>query len=386
MNVLYVFCSQNFSGAEIVLERLISANLKSVNPTVLCPSGEFASLLQSKKIKVYEEPALNSLERQKKIYNSWVLFKRVFLKYIKITWDTHQILKKEKIEIVHANNLGASFYLIPLLIFSKLFRKKIKWIWSNHDLYYPDGLKSIRLVRICYRFFDKTLAVSQAVKQAYPEFIEKTTVLYNGLDLQKFQYSPEARENMRKAFGLSKEVQVMAIVGLISEGKGVHLVIEAFQRLLLEFQNIFLLIVGRFSPVEPAYQARITKLASSIPQCLLTGPQKNMPEIYSGIDILINASTAVRSEPLGTTLYEAMACERIVVASSTGGTPEIIQDPIEGFLFEPDHVEDLFKKLDFVIRNMAQLNSVRKAAWEKVHTTFDIEKMVSKYNQILFQL
>ena len=64
--------------------------------------------------------------------------------------------------------------------------------------------------------------------------------------------------------------------------------------------------------------------------------------VYKNADICIIPSLFDNSP---NTVYEAMSHAKIIVASSVGGIPEIIGDQKNGFLFEPNNVQDLVNKL-----------------------------------------
>lgn len=386
-NVLYVFCSQNFSGAEIVIERLITSN-PQINSFAICPPGLFADRLKKKNIKVYENNYLSSLERGKNSYSKFNLFLRLVFKYINITKEIFKLIKSEDISIVHSNNLAASVYLIPSVIISKLIARKVKWIWSNQDITYSDGKTGQFLANLCILVFDRTITASNAVRNKFPFFRCKTTTIYAGLDTYYFRFSETSREKFRKQHNLSSQSTLIGIVGVISNGKGHHLLVNSIKNLLKEFPHIVLVIVGPFSPVEKSYKNTINNLISTLPSCnyILIGQTDNILEVYSGIDILVNATLQIRKEPLGTTIYEAMSCERLVLASNTGGSPEIISDCIDGLLFEADSESDLTRKLRDLVVNYKHLNSMRHLARIKVLSLFDIRSMVNSYNQTLNQL
>lgn len=108
-----------------------------------------------------------------------------------------------------------------------------------------------------------------------------------------------------------------------------------------------------------------------------------MLSFYNGCDIIVNNSDTEGSEPLGTTIYEAMACKNIVAASATGGTPEIIDDKINGFVFDPNNPEAIFKTLKWICSTISTLQQVRENARKKVHERFDIVRMAEQYNLLL---
>ena len=386
--ILYVFCSQNYSGAEIVVKRLISANINEAAALALCPPGEFAQSLKEAAIPVIEENALLSLQRRNKQESKWKILFILLVKFLKINATLLRACIKHNLSFIHTNNLAASIYSLPSLFLCKLFKRNIRWLWSNHDLNYPSHQSDRLLAKVCHRYYHCTLAVSQAVAKTYPNYQEKIQVLYNGINTEEFCFNSDARQDFRSKYDFSEQETLIGIVGQISEGKGQHLLIEAFQELIPSFPQARLLLIGNFSPEENDYKTKILNQISSLPayNYIFLGKQSNMPWVYSGLDIVINATTSQRSEPLGTTIYEAMACERIVIASDTGGTPEIIEDEKDGFLFAADSVIELKSKLLNALIKNKDLNLIRKNAREKVLEKFNITKITDHYNAILRKL
>ncbi|MDN3582817.1 glycosyltransferase family 4 protein [Mucilaginibacter flavus] len=380
-HVLYVFGSSNYSGAEIVITRLIENN-KLVVPIVLCPPGPFSELLTGKGIKVINERSLKALNRANKERGRLATLLIVALNFLKINSRVLGLIWKHKLKIIHANNLSASVYILPVVVFFKLFSSSRKFVWSNHDLVYPDGKKMDDLAGKCVKNFDATLAVSLAVKNKFAtDLQEKIHVLYNGLDLELFKSSPSLRANFREEIKAGEEI-IIAIVGLIIPRKGHLLLINVINELAQTHGNIKLLIVGKFLPVEHEYELLVKELVDS-KHIFLQGYSDNVIELYSGIDILVNASLPEMSEPLGTTIYEAMALNKIVVASNTGGSPEIVTHKINGFLFEAGDSQSLKNVLTEVLDNWDNLNEVRQNARKLTEQKFNIDKMVKNYNSIL---
>jgi glycosyltransferase involved in cell wall biosynthesis len=381
--ILYVFCSQNFSGAEIVMERLIVTN-PTVNPVALCPPGDFAIRLNAHGIKVVEEPALSSLERGKNNFSDAALAFILILKFIKITARVMQLVRTEKFDVIHANNVSAAFYTRLAMMLCKALRKKIVWIWSNHDVFYPDGNRSKKIASLCHAWFDQTIAVSQAVKNAYPQFTDKIDVLYNGLDANQFKPVQAVRTAFRTKYAISDADIAIGIVGVVSHVKGQHLLLDAFNRLHNQIPNTVLFIIGKFNPQEPTYESEIRKMADQYGKhCIVTGPLTDMVAVYNGLDIVVNATLMKRSEPLGTTIYEAMACECLVLATATGGSPEIISDGQDGYLCQSDDAASLSERLLYMSSHFTEMTQMRYAARQKVLNKFSIETMVITYNRLL---
>ena len=82
-------------------------------------------------------------------------------------------------------------------------------------------------------------------------------------------------------------------------------------------------------------------------------------------------------------MLEAMGCNRLVLASNTGGTAEIISDGINGFLYTPDGKDNFIAKMSYLIENYEKLNKIRNNARKKIVNNFNIEKMVTEFNETI---
>ncbi len=383
MTILYIFLSSNFSGAEIVIQRLIDSN-RAVEPIILCSEGEFANRLSANGHEVVTESFFTSLNRRSKKQSSISIAIKVTKKILKINYQAIRIVKKNKIDIIHTNNVGTAFYLWPTVFLLRLFCWNKRCIWSNHDLVYPDKTTEY-VARLNHIFYHKTLAVSEAVKRKYPACKNKIEVLYNGLDTSTFKNEEAKRLSFRTNNNLNDKNIAIGILGLIIERKGHLLLLDSFEILSQKYPNVILYIFGQFLPSEDVYKHKILKRLAEMKndKIHLRGYTNNTLDVYAGLDIVLNCSLKNMSEPLGTTIYEAMACEKIVVASNTGGTPEIIFDKKDGFLFNPDDLESLTTTLDYVINNISNLNDIRYNARQKVIAKFSVEKMSIFYNNII---
>lgn len=382
--IIYVFGSTNYSGAEIVMERLI-LNSYNIDALIICPPGEFSERLIKNRLSVHIEKQLSSLNIKSNNYNKFFLILLVIKKFIIINFRLTCMCIKYKFSVVHANNLTCAVYILPSVFLGRFFFKnKVKFIWSNHDLKYPDGETYDKLSFKCVKFFDQTLAVSKAVKEKYSlKLQEKIVVLYNGLNTDIFALSALDRKLFREEYKLSSNTIAIAIIGVICERKGHELLIDVFKEISQNGFNIKLFIIGKFNQNEKIYEINIKNKISNSKDIVHIPFIKDIAPIYSGLDIVINNSLPNLSEPLGTTIYEGMSCERLVLASNTGGSPEIISNEIDGFLFKAGDRDDLKSKLLYLIHNNENLSNVKKNARLKVRKLFSINTMVENYDSIL---
>jgi glycosyltransferase involved in cell wall biosynthesis len=381
--VLYVFGGEKASGAEIVIERLMSYNQNNVEPHLFISPGKFANELISAG-KLYPITTISRLRKlNRSTTSTFTFFIEALKNYFIVSSEIIKYVRKNKITYIHANTVVPASYLILAIICSKFFARKRVWIWSDHDLKYFSKI-DILFSKACATLYDITLVVSDAVKEKYSNK-KPVKVLYNGLDLNVFKPNGEKRERFRQRFDFDENQLVLTIAGTISPRKGQLMLIRVFKNLTEKFININLIIAGSFGEDDNTYNDQVTEAIKSYSNIFYLGQVTNMLEVYCGSDIIINNSSAEGGEPLGTTIYEAMACEKIVIASDTGGTPEIITDKEDGFIFKADDEESLEEALRFVMLNLYTLSTTVKKARKKVDAKFSIQKMIDTYNYLMTQ-
>jgi glycosyltransferase involved in cell wall biosynthesis len=126
-------------------------------------------------------------------------------------------------------------------------------------------------------------------------------------------------------------------VGTLAPHKGVHVLLEAVKG--LPRHDFTLDVVGNPS-VDPGYAARLRALAGGDPRVRFRGavPPADQERLWESLDLLVLPSLWWENSPL--TVLEALAAGRPVVASRTGGVPEILP-PSAGLLVAPGDVEEL---------------------------------------------
>jgi glycosyltransferase involved in cell wall biosynthesis len=385
--ILYVFSTQIRSGAEIVMERMIIGNLGNIEPIIIAPPGPIINNYRCYNIETIEEYLLYPIKilRNK---HSTILF--YTYRILIISYHIFKILKKNKIRIVHCNNLGAAISVFPLVIINKIFSNNIRYIWTDHDNKYINKIKYY-VAKICAIFFNKTIIVSRALyKEKYHNMDKKVKILYNGIDIDKFKPDHQKRKLFRQQMNISDEQIIIGIIGLIKRSKGHDILIRCFNKLIKS--NVFsmyrLLIVGDIINDEDLFENEVKYYLSLLPKDSyhILPFQNDITYFYNGIDILVNTSSSTVGESLGTTIYESMAFKKIALASNVGGSKEIINDGYDGFLFMPDNEIDLFDKLVYIYNNYNMMDSIRINARETVKLRFSLDNMIKGYLKIIYNL
>jgi len=155
--------------------------------------------------------------------------------------------------------------------------------------------------------------------------------------------------------------------------------LKALVKLTSENENVLLVIIGSED------DKSILKEQSFLGNHLrVFPPTESIIQFYELSDIVVLPSK-VDSFPY--VMLEAGWFKKPFIGSKTGGIAEFIEDGVNGFLCEPGNVDDLTKKMKFVIEHPHKA----KAAAEKLHQKVIedcncekyFEKLVQIYNNLL---
>lgn len=205
-------------------------------------------------------------------------------------------------------------------------------------------------------------------------------VVYNGIDLDQFR-------SFRNSAQLGRPTSVLYAGGLI-ELKGVMTAVEAIGHLVKELKvlDVHLTIAGQGSP---DYVRRLKKRVCELQIESFVSfkkwiPRDQMPGLLRKHDILVFPS--IWSEPLARMVQEAMACGLVVVASKTGGTPEIITHEQNGLNFKAEDGLELAFQLARLFNQPGLWQRLSQAGRETIKQRFTLDRMVGQVETHLSQV
>ena len=212
------------------------------------------------------------------------------------------------------------------------------------------------------------LAEQVKTRTRYPA--DKIHIVPKGIELEKFINQKHSKLEARELLSLSLDARILGIIGRIEQGKGQLFLLEAVNHLNKLNCNVELLITGE--PTKNEGTAYLDSLHKFIDEYNLNDKVHFRPftddveTFYSSIDIFTLASKA---ETYGTVTIEAMASGLPIIATNTGGTPEILKNGELGLLFPPGDIEAFSKNvidlLDDPSKMKALGESAKKEAIEK---------------------
>jgi glycosyltransferase involved in cell wall biosynthesis len=234
-------------------------------------------------------------------------------------------------------------------------------------------LKGNSFSRWKYRQVDCFIAASEAIRQmlvadGLPP--AQTVTVHEGIDVDHVLAAP--RVDVHEAFFLPHGAPVVGNVAALVPHKGQRYLIDAAHLVVQQVPDARFVILGegelREHLEKQVHEHHLEK------HVLLPGFRTDVLGCLKAFDLFVMSSV---TEGLGTSLLDAMAASRPIVATTAGGIPEIVEDGVNGLLVPP---RDQHALADAIVRALKDADLRRRmgeAGFARVNERFTVERMVA---------
>ena len=291
------------------------------------------------------------------------------------------LLRREHVDIIHAHGYGACTWgrvagllmRIPVIVHERCnygtvprFQRPIEWLLGRFTRYAFAVSESTRQFTIDKRYI--------------PANVVKT--LYSGIPLDPIRrVSPEWIEQFRREHGRSPSDKVLGIVGRLESHKGHIDTFKALQRMLKERSDVYLWIIGN-----GCYEDTLRRWVSEHGMNDHIQFLGYLADVVSAIQCLDIQVFPSHMEGTPNTLYEAMAVGNVVVASTSDGQGEILEDGKTALMFTAGDHEAMARQMLRLLSDAALRDSLRRNVLVRIRD-FDmkrtIETMENTYEAIM---
>jgi len=206
----------------------------------------------------------------------------------------------------------------------------------------------------------------------------KVKTIHLGVNLERFK--PMGGAAAKKALGLPDGKRIFCTVAALIPEKGLQVLFEALSLLLAERKGTapILVIAG-----EGPYRGELHRRAHDLGitgHIRFLGKRNDIHAVIVASDIVVVPS--VWEEAFGLVIAEAMACAKPVIASDTGGIPELVSSGRTGITVEPCNVRELANALRALIDNQDKAHCMGKAGREKAIKEFNMASYIGKISDM----
>ena len=233
------------------------------------------------------------------------------------------------------------------------------------------------LNKINFAFSDKIISNSYAGIESFNPPRRKSIVIYNGIDLQRFEDLTD-KDLIKEKYGIITPF-VVIMVASFTKNKDYNRFIRIANIICQDRKDISFLCVGGPGK-DISYFELAKKIAANNPLIIFTG-------IISEVEALVNAcDIGVLFSPYGegisNAILEYMALSKPVIAYDSGGTREVIKNGENGFLIKNEDDEQISKIIIELIDNYKLRKKLGENGRKKIEEYFNIQKMGKEYMNI----
>ena len=298
--------------------------------------------------------------------------------------NLNQIAADSELEVIHANSLTMGRHLGAIA-------NQLNVPTTSHI---RDIMSLSKAAIRDLNQHQKLIAVSDATREFHinqgidPARIQR---VYNGVDCEKFQ-PRESTGYLRKQLSLPANAILIATIGQICLRKAQVDLAEAAVVLKDQNLDLYYLIVGeRHSTKQESidFDQRISDFfvqAGMAQRLHRLGYVANISELMNEIDLLVHPA---RQEPLGRVLLEAAASGVPIIATSVGGTLEILQDRRSALIVEPQIPSAITSAIQELLSSDALQNAIatraRQVAIKKFNIPQRADELCDVWQQVLIK-
>lgn len=245
--------------------------------------------------------------------------------------------------------------------------------WIGNDL---RGRAYIFADRVLMRRFDRVILVSHAMRRRLPSWWvpdSRVRILHNALMVDSYgeNFSPRSGEPG------SRGVVNLLSVGRLSPEKGQALLLRAAARVKSEYPGVRVLFAGT-GPLEGELRQLADELGLTADVSFL-GYVRDMPSLYAAADLVVQSSL---TEGLPNAMLETAFLGIPVVATSVGGTAEVIEHGVSGWLVEPGSVGALERGIRAFLEQPLRFAKMARAGRQVIESNFNFDVRTEEQTRI----
>ncbi len=288
------------------------------------------------------------------------------------------LIRGFKYDLLHSHTSHAhtlAFFASMGLDIRRLVTRRVDFSIFRHSFMKLSGIK--------YRYMaDFYVAISHKIKEVLvndgvPE--NRIFVAHSGIDVDRF--NGVAKDHLRDEFQIKPHEQVVINVAHLAGHKGQQYLVRAIPLVLEQVPNVRFFIVGGGSLMD-----ELQDLANSLgltQELIFTGFRRDVGAFYQTADLFVMSSV---QEGLGTAVLDALALGKPVVATASGGIPEVIQDGLFGRLVPPADPSALAAGMVELLTHPDQAKRMADKGRTIVRNRFSVDAMVDKNLEIYHRI
>ena len=289
----------------------------------------------------------------------------------------------DKLMIINGGYPGGDICLAAAIAWLKINPKNKSWInFHNFALkkykfflldFYKNQIDKI-ISRSIMGFISVSKICTSSIKSR--KFLKKNKLftIYNG------HYFNRTNKKLliKKNFDLPQNSKILLMLAEYDLRKGHEYMIKAMDKIIKTNPNVFLFIYGYG---DKSLIEKLVLKSSSNKNIFLNDFEENSAGLIYECDLMVIPSQ--QYESFGYTAIEAMSLKKVVVATNSGGLPEVIDNNSTGYLVCKRKPKKKKKKILYLLDNSTTLKKMEYKSYLAYKKRFTNIQMIKNYNNLI---
>lgn len=288
---------------------------------------------------------------------------------IQAGWQLAGVIRERRPQVIHAHDpMAVSLVAMARQMSSATEARPLVVASRRVDFH----LKRHAFSKWKYGHVDVFIAASRTIASILEQDgieADRIEVVHDGVNVGYVDGQPAV--DAHAAFRLPQGAPLIANVAALAPHKGQKHLLAAMALVVRQIPDARLLVMGE-GELGDALRQQIGALGLDR-HVLLTGFRTDVLGLLRTIDLFVMSSV---TEGLGSSILEAMACERAVVGTLTGGIPEVVDDGVTGLLVPPRNEAALAEAIVTLLRDDTMRARMGAAGRTRVMAEFSVDALV----------
>jgi glycosyltransferase involved in cell wall biosynthesis len=297
-----------------------------------------------------------------------------------------RVLKREKIDIIHAHHYYEAFISRLALLFVSNCKLVITRHYHNELFLTTKGLK-LKVYLWIERFVSRksciVISPSTQITDLLMDYgVPKSKISYipYGFDFTSIKYQSVdfiEIESIRKQLGVENDGILIGNFARHHPIKGQELMLRSFADIIQDNKNVRLLMVGN-GPIH----SQLISLAKSLnidSFVVFLGWQKDIRPYLSSVDIVWHPTL---QEAFPQIMVESMALSKALCITPVSGASDVVENGVNGFIIPFNDPASWTRQILLLINDRDTMSRVGKNAHNSVTTSFAIQKIIGRIEAV----
>lgn len=296
-----------------------------------------------------------------------------------VFYKFYKICKEYRPDIIHTWGAVQTFYTLPTI--SMLNIPLVNSQITSAPPKEAVGLWEKLIDKVNFKHSKIIISNSEAGIRSFNPPRYKSVVIYNGINLGRFENLPE-KHTIKDRYNIHTPYTIVMIASL-SANKDYDLFYRLAEKISARRKDITFIGAGAFFENDPLYQ-KTKDLGQVFPNIKFLGRIEEVEALVNACELGVLFST--NGEGISNSIMEYMALSKPVIANDAGGTSELVKDGYNGYLIKNETDEELTIKMLELLDNVPKNKAFGANGRKIITNNFSLDKMGKAFLQVYLQV